>query len=106
MISDVLCTCVDELDRYLNDRIFDDTYQGELRERIIRLRSEAECLRGLLDLPPGVHLPPETVLLERIEAQRTRKVEDRCYVLASEAEALGWPFPKSTKSTRSTKNVE
>jgi hypothetical protein len=91
MIGDVLVECVNELDQYLNDQIFDDTYQGELRYRIIRLRNEAEYLRALLDVPPGVQLPPEAVLLERIEAQRTRKAEDRRYVLASEAEALGWP---------------
>jgi hypothetical protein len=91
MINDILCDCVDELDRYLNDQIFDGTYQGELRDRILRLRNEAEYLRGLLDIPPGAQLPPEPVLFERIEAQRTRNVEDRCYVLASEAEALGWP---------------
>lgn len=94
MISDVLVGCVNELDQYLNDQIFDDTYQGELRYRIIRLRNEAEYLRGLLDVPPGVQLPPEAVLLERIEAQRARKIEDRCYVLTSEAEALGWADAK------------
>jgi hypothetical protein len=36
MISDALYECVNELDHYLNDQIFDDTYQGELRDRIIR----------------------------------------------------------------------
>ena len=97
MISDALCDCVNALDHYLNDHSFDDTYQGELRDRIIRLRNEAEYLRGLLDFPPGVQLPPEPVLLERIEAQRTRKVEDRCYLRASEAEALGWPKPRKTQ---------
>jgi hypothetical protein len=91
MISDVFCECVIELDRYLNDPIFEDTYQGELRDGVIRLRNQAEYLRALLDVPPGVQLPPEAVLLERIEAQRPRKAEDRRYVPASEAEALGWP---------------
>src|SRR5437868_11979382 len=86
MISDVLCECVSQLDQYLSNQAFDDTYQGEFRQRIIRLRNEAEYLRGLLDVPPGVPLPTEGVLLERIEAQRARKTEDRCYVLASEAE--------------------
>ena len=88
MISDVLCECVSKLDHYLNSRTFDDTYQGELRERIIRLRNEAEYLRGVLDVPPGVQLPPEPVLLQRIEGLRARKVENRCYVVISEAEAL------------------
>jgi hypothetical protein len=98
MISDILCECVDELDYYLNFPTFDDVYEGELRDRIIRLRNEAEYLRGLLDVPPGVRLPSEAVLLERVDAQRTLKVEDRCYVLASETEDLGWPSPKSTKA--------
>jgi hypothetical protein len=91
MISDVLCECVSELDRYLNNRTFEQTYQGEFRQRIIRLRNEAEYLRGFLDVPPGVPLPPEAVLLQRIEEQRNWKVHDRCYILESEAEALGWP---------------
>ena len=94
MISDALAGCVGELDRYLNDQIFDDSYHGDLRDRVIRLRNEAEYLRALLDAPPGVQLPPKAVLLDRIEAQRARKVEERCYVLASEAEALGWCTPK------------
>ena len=50
---------------------------GELRDRIIRLRNEAEYLRGLLDVPPGVRLGSEAVLLERIYALRTLKVENR-----------------------------
>jgi hypothetical protein len=91
MISDVLCECVRELDYYLNNQAFEETYQGEFRERIIRLRNEAEYLRGLLDVLPGVQLPLEAILLLRIEAQRARKVEDRCYVVESDAEALGLP---------------
>ena len=95
MISDVLCECVSELDYYLNNQAFEETYQGEFRERIIRLRNEAEYLRGLLDVLPGVQLPPEVVLLWCIEAQRTRKVEDRCYVVESEAEALETTLPST-----------
>jgi hypothetical protein len=56
MISDVISEAVAELDRYLNDPIWDDVYCGKLRERIVRLRNEAEYLRGLLDVPPGVQL--------------------------------------------------
>jgi hypothetical protein len=96
MISDILAQAVDDLDHYLND--FDRTYTGELRDRIIRFRNEAEYLRSLLDVPPGVRLPSEAVLLERIDAQRTLKVENRCYVLASETEDLGWFSPKTTKA--------
>jgi hypothetical protein len=84
VISDVLSECVSDLDYYLNSQIFDDTYEGELRKRIIQLRNEAEYLRGVLDVPPGVRLPSEAVLMARIEAQRSWRVEDRCYVLASE----------------------
>jgi hypothetical protein len=89
MISDVISEAVAELDRYLNDPIWDDVYCGKLRERIVRLRNEAEYLRGLLDVPPGVQLAPETVLLGRIDAQRSWSVEDRSYVFLSEAETLG-----------------
>lgn len=31
----------------------------------------------------------------RLHQQRTWRMEDRCYVLPSEAEALGWPRPKT-----------
>jgi hypothetical protein len=79
MISDILCECVNELDYYLSCPTFDDVY----RDRIIRLRNEVEYLRGLLDVPPGVQLPSEAVLLDRIDTQRTWRVEDRCYVLPS-----------------------
>jgi hypothetical protein len=98
MISDILSECVTDLDHYLNCPTFDDVYERELRDRIIRLRNEAEYLRGLLDVPPGVRLPSKAVLLQRIDAQRSLRVEDRCYVLASETEDLGWPSPKSTKA--------
>jgi len=101
MISDVLCECVSEIDYYLNSETFDDTYEGEFRERIIRLRNEAEYLRGLLDVPPGVRLPPEAVLMARIEAQRSRRVEDRCYVLASElCDGLGQGLNPSNLGSR------
>ena len=53
MISDVLYELVNGIDWYLNDSSNDDIYQGERRERIIRLRNEAEYLRALLDAPPG-----------------------------------------------------
>jgi hypothetical protein len=53
VISDVLYELVNGIDWYLNDSSNDDIYQGERRERIIRLRNEAEYLRALLDAPPG-----------------------------------------------------
>jgi len=97
MISDALSEFVHCIDDYLNDPDFDRIYEGEPRDRIIRLRNEAEYIRFLLDALPRCPLPPEAVLSERIEAQRTRNVEDRSYVLASEAEALGWPTPRKAQ---------
>ena len=93
MISDILCEWVVELDLYLNSPTYDRTCQGDLRERIIRLRNQAEYIRVILDTPPDCSLPPEAVLLDRIAAQRDRRVEDRRYVLASEVDGLGWHRP-------------
>jgi hypothetical protein len=42
MISDILFESVVELDTYLNSQTYDGRYQGDLRERIIGLRNEAE----------------------------------------------------------------
>jgi hypothetical protein len=91
MISDVLSECVTDLDHYLNDPGWNDHYpEGDFRDRIIRFRNEAEYLRALLDLPPTVPSPPisEAELRERIAAQRTLDVEDRCYLTEAEANAL------------------
>ena len=52
MISDILSQAVIDLDRYIADGTFDHTYIGETRERIIRLRNEADDLRSVLDTPP------------------------------------------------------
>jgi hypothetical protein len=49
MISDILFETVEGLDHYLNDPVFERTYRGELRERIIKLRNEAEKLQIELD---------------------------------------------------------
>jgi hypothetical protein len=89
MVSDILFECVVELGAYLSSSTYDGTCQGDLRERIIRLRNEAEYIRVILDTPPDCSLPPEPVLLDRIAAQRDRRVEDRRYVLTSEVDALG-----------------
>jgi hypothetical protein len=56
MISDILSQAVVDLDHYLNDPNF-HTYSGELRERIIRLRDEAEYIRVVLDTHPCDTLP-------------------------------------------------
>jgi hypothetical protein len=76
MISDVLSQAVDDLDHYLNDPNFDSTYNGEFRERIIRLRDEAEYIRIVLDTHPCDTPPPEAVLRERFAAER-RQARDR-----------------------------
>ena len=39
------------MDHYLNNPLYDDMYTGELRERIVRVRNEAESIRMLLDVP-------------------------------------------------------
>jgi hypothetical protein len=57
MISDIISQTVVDLDRYLTDPNFDGTYTGEVRERVIRLRDEADNLRAVLDIRP-VLIPP------------------------------------------------
>jgi hypothetical protein len=57
MISDILSQAVVDLDHYLTDPNFADTYTGEVRERVVRLRDEAESLRAVLDTRPVV-IPP------------------------------------------------
>ena len=52
MISDVLAETVSNLDHYLDNSNYDDTYTGEERERIVKLRNEAETVRDILDEPP------------------------------------------------------
>jgi hypothetical protein len=52
MISDVLSETVASLDRYLNEPDYNDTYEGELRSRIVSLRNAAERIRIELDTPP------------------------------------------------------
>jgi|SRR5580704_2033549 hypothetical protein len=52
MISDILSQTVTDLDHYLNDANFDRTYGGEARERLVRLRNEADDLRLVLDTLP------------------------------------------------------
>jgi hypothetical protein len=52
MVSDTLFDAVAGLDHYLNEPTFADTYTGELRERIIKIRNEAATLQGYLDTSP------------------------------------------------------
>ncbi len=53
MISDALFDAVKRVDHYLNNPIFDHTYEGELRERVIKLRNEMEAMVVELDTPPS-----------------------------------------------------
>jgi hypothetical protein len=53
MISDIISQTVVDLDRYLTDPNFDRTYTGEVRQRVIRLRDEADSLCAVLDMPPA-----------------------------------------------------
>ena len=59
-----------ELDHYPEMGNFDGTYNGELRERIIRLRDEAEYIRVVLDTHPCDTPPNEAVLRDRIATDR------------------------------------
>jgi hypothetical protein len=52
MISDILSEVVTNLDHYLNDPIYSTAYSGETRERLLRLRHDADELRSTLDVPP------------------------------------------------------
>jgi hypothetical protein len=53
MISDVLSEVVPELDHYLNDEFYNDSYTGELRAAIIEVRDQARALMVTLDTFPG-----------------------------------------------------
>ena len=80
MISDILCKMVEDLDRYLNDPRYDSMYRGALRERIIRVRDDAEYIRFVLDTPcPEWHLPEgfvrERIVKERQEAREKAEKE-------------------------------
>jgi hypothetical protein len=59
MASDTLAQTVIDLDRYLVDPTFNTTYNGEIRERLLRLRDEADDLRSVLDTPPAVIPEPD-----------------------------------------------
>jgi siroheme synthase (precorrin-2 oxidase/ferrochelatase) len=52
MISDVLSSAVDDLDFYLKEPVYKDTYAGKMRERIKAVRNEMNAIRILLDKFP------------------------------------------------------
>ena len=49
MISDTLFDAVQEIDEYLDT--FQETYTGDLRSRIVKLRDAMDALRVELDAP-------------------------------------------------------
>jgi len=53
MISDVLSQVVPEIDHYLNDEVFKECYEGELRTAITELRDQARAIMVTLDTFPG-----------------------------------------------------
>lgn len=61
MISDVLSEAVNDIDGYLNDTRFLDTYSGDLRERIIALRNDMHAMRKELDTPPDLEFNPVAI---------------------------------------------
>lgn len=52
MISDIPSQAAMNIDHYLSQPDFDHVYVGEIRERLVTLRDEANDLRAELDLPP------------------------------------------------------
>lgn len=52
MISATLFDAAQRIDHYLNQSEFHDTYQGETRERISKLRDQTDGLRIELGAPP------------------------------------------------------
>lgn len=59
MISDTLFDAVQEIDRYVNDPVFRDAYQGELRTRILLVRNAMEDLRDELETVPDEDSPKD-----------------------------------------------
>jgi hypothetical protein len=87
MLSDILSQTVHDLDLYLNDPTWDDTYKGEMRERIVRLRDEAEYVRVCLDVPFRDELPSEAILRERIAEERRGKITRSLIVRSAPCQA-------------------
>lgn len=51
MISDVLWECVDHMDRYLNEPLYEAMYR-DIGPRLRQLRDEIDAVRQILDTPP------------------------------------------------------
>jgi hypothetical protein len=54
MISDVLSDALEEINSYISDPIFADTYEGLMRQDIEALRAHMEIVLRRLDTPPGL----------------------------------------------------
>lgn len=52
MISDVLSEAVFDIDYYLENAAFRDTYTGKMRQRIVDVRNEMNEIRKALDKFP------------------------------------------------------
>jgi hypothetical protein len=52
MIADVLADAHQQIQSYLDDPIYAETYSGELRAEIERVMAAMESLRQKLDRPP------------------------------------------------------
>jgi len=73
MISDIISQTVVDLDRYLTDPNFAGTYTVEVRERVIRLRDEADNLRAVLDLPLA-DIRPANNPTHQIDPERSKLI--------------------------------
>lgn len=51
MVSDVLFEAVSGIDRYLNEPVFDNSYQGEFRRELVEIRNKMDAMRARLDDP-------------------------------------------------------
>jgi hypothetical protein len=54
MISDALSDAITDIDWYLNNPTYPNTYSGSLRERILKLRNDMGEMLRELDTPPDL----------------------------------------------------
>jgi hypothetical protein len=107
MISYLIFQSVFNHDHYLNDPNFDRTYNGGIRERIVRLRNDAKYVQILLDTHPCDAPPTEAVSGSRqisvrpVTVLRTEAGEAFKQAVAPILEAVG-PHPRAelSKKTR------
>jgi len=79
MISDVLFDAKEEIERYLTDPIFFDTYSDPgLRNRLNDLIAKMEEIRIELDSPPDITTIKEEESLKRVVTDLLQKIEERC----------------------------